>query len=211
MSRDIAELGRAGVATVYEAYGRRGLIEENWDVVTPGRRVAGPARTVLCGPGDNRAVHEAMDVVRPGEVLVITMDDPVPAAVLGDLLATQAAARGVAGILVNAAVRDTTDLAGMPMAIHTRWRNARGAGRSHRGQLNVPVCVGGTTIEPGDVVVLDDDGATSVQAADVPLVVEAVRARITKEACLRARWANGELSYDVYGLRAEDTEGSVRS
>lgn len=211
MSRDIAELGRAGVATVYEAYGRRGLIEENWDVVTPGRRVAGPACTVRCGPGDNRAVHEAMDAVRPGEVLVITMDDPVPAAVLGDLLATQAAVRGVAGILVNAAVRDTTDLAGMPMAIHARWRNARGASRSHRGQVNVPISVGGTTIEPGDVVILDDDGATRVQAADVPQVVEAVRARITKEAALRARWANGELSYDVYGLRAEDTEGSVRS
>jgi len=211
VSRDIAELGRAGVATVYEAYDRRGLVEESWDVVTPGRRVAGPACTVLCGPGDNRAVHEAMDAVRPGDVLVITMDDPVPAAVLGDLLATQAATQRVAGILVNAAVRDITDLTAMPMAIHTRWRNARGATRIHRGQVNVPVSVGGTTIEPGDVVVLDDDGATSVQAADIPQVLAAVRARITKEASLRARWANGELSYDVYGLRAEDTEGSVRS
>ncbi|CAL9563867.1 4-carboxy-4-hydroxy-2-oxoadipate aldolase [Streptomyces sp. enrichment culture] len=209
--RDAAELGRAGVATVYEAYGRRGLIEHTWDAVTPGRRAAGPACTVLCGPGDNRAVHEAMDALRPGQILVVTMAEPRPVALLGDLLATQAAVRGAAGILVDAAVRDTAELAGMQMAVHTRWRSARGAGKEHRGQVNVPVRVGGTTIEPGDTVVLDDDGATAVRAADVPRVVEAVRARITKEAALRARWLNGEISYDAYGLRAQDTEGSVRA
>ncbi|MCC5036710.1 4-carboxy-4-hydroxy-2-oxoadipate aldolase/oxaloacetate decarboxylase [Streptomyces sp. WAC 00631] len=209
MSPEAAELGRAGVATVYEAYGRRGLIEESWDAVTPGRRTAGPACTVLCGPGDNRAVHEAMDVLRPGEILVVTLAEPEPVAVIGDLLATQAAVRGAAGLLVNAAVRDTAELAGLQMAIHARWRNARGAGKEHRGQVNVPVRVGGTLIEPGDPVVLDDDGATAVRAADVPEVVRAARARIAKEAALRARWQNGEISYDVYGLRAQDSEGSV--
>ncbi|MZE75631.1 4-carboxy-4-hydroxy-2-oxoadipate aldolase/oxaloacetate decarboxylase [Streptomyces xinghaiensis] len=209
MSPGTAELGRAGVATVYEAYGRRGLIEESWDTVTPGRRTAGPARTVLCGPGDNRAVHEAMDVLRPGEILVVTLAEPEPVAVVGDLLATQAAVRGAAGLLVNAAVRDTAELAGLQMTVHARWRNARGAGKEHRGRVNVPVRVGGTLIEPGDLVVLDDDGATAVRAADVPEVVRAVRARIAKEAALRARWQNGEISYDVYGLRAQDSEGSV--
>lgn len=205
----VAELGRAGVATVYEAYGRQGLLESEWISATPGRRVAGTACTVLCGPGDNRAVHEAMARVQPGQVLVIAMEEPGPVAVLGDLLATQAAVRQVAGIVVDAAVRDSSELAAGPVAIHARWRNARGATRVHRGQIDVPVTVGGTTIEPGDVVVLDDDGVTAVRAADVDTAVDAVRARITKEADLRARWTNGELSYDAYGLRAEDNERSA--
>lgn len=200
----VAELGRAGVATVYEAYGRRGLVEHDWQVITPGRRVAGTACTAVCAPGDNRAVHEAMAHVRPGQVLVLTMEDPQPFALVGDLLVTQAAARGVAGIVVDAAARDTADLAASPVAVVARWRNARGATKSSRGRVEVPVTVSGTRIEPGDVVVIDDDGVTSVAAGDVGEVVDAVRARITKEAALRARWANGELSYDVYGLRDED-------
>lgn len=205
----VLELGRAGVATVYEAYGRRGLLEESWDAITPGRRVAGTACTVLCGPGDNRAVHEAMSIVEPGQVLVITMDEPAPVAVLGDLLATQAAVRGAVGVVVDAAVRDSAELPGLGLAIHARWRRAHGASRTHRGEVNVRVTVGGTTISPGDVVVLDDDGVTCVAAGDVEDAVTAVRERITKEAALRARWTNGELSYDAYGLRAED-EGRRR-
>lgn len=205
----IAELGRAGVATVYEAYGRRGLLDQPWEVVAPGRRAAGTACIALCGAGDNRAVHEAVAAARPGQVLVITMTDPEPVAVLGDLLATQAAARGVVGIVVDAAVRDVADLAGFSMAIATRWRRARGATKNIRGEIDVPVTLGGTTIAPGDVVVLDDDGVTAVQAEDAEETLIAVRSRITKEADLRARWANGELSYDAYGLRAEDNEGSL--
>jgi 4-hydroxy-4-methyl-2-oxoglutarate aldolase len=137
------------------------------------------------------------------------MEDPEPVAVLGDLLATQAAVRGVAGIVVDAAVRDSADLASFPFAVQARWRNARGASRTRRGSIDVPVTVGGTVITPGDVVVLDDDGVRSVSAPDVADAVAAVRGRITREAPLRARWANGELSYDAYGLRAEDIEGNV--
>ncbi|MPZ60409.1 MAG: dimethylmenaquinone methyltransferase [Propionibacteriales bacterium] len=209
MNRQVAELGRAGVATVYEAYGRRGLIAQEWDVVTTGRRVAGPACTVRCGDGDNRAVHEAMSLVRPGELLVITMDTPQPVGVVGDLLVTQAAAQGAVGILVNAAVRDSADLAGSQLAVLTRWRSVRGATRTARGEINVPVSLGGTTIQPGDVVVLDDDGAAVVSAVDVDDTVAAVRKRIAREAELRARWESGELSYDVYGLRQQDAEESV--
>lgn len=203
----VAELGAAGVATVYEACGRRGLLEREWVTVTPGRRVAGTARTALCGPGDNRAVHEAMARVRPGDVLVVTMEDPVPAAVIGDLLATQAVAHGAVGLLVDAAVRDVADLLEMPLTVHARWRNARGATKEHRGAVDVPVTIGGTTVNPGDVVVLDDDGATCVAREDVPAAADAVRARLHKEAGLRTRWASGELSYDAYGLRAEDEDG----
>lgn len=200
----VAELGRAGVATVYEAYGRRGLLEREWLAITPGRRVAGTARTALCGPGDNRAVHEAMSRVGPGDVLVVTMEEPVPAAVIGDLLATQAVAHGAVGLLVDAAVRDVAELAATPLTVHARWRNARGATKKHRGAVDVPVTIGGTTVNPGDVVVLDDDGAAAVAVADLTAAVDAVRARLEKEAALRSRWAGGELSYDAYGLRDED-------
>lgn len=204
MSAQVAELGDAGVATVYEAYGRRGLIDGPWDAVTPGRSVAGPARIAVCGPGDNRAVHEVMAHVQPGEVLVLTMTDPEPVALLGDLLATQAQAQGAVGVLVNAAVRDSADLAGMQLTVVARWRSSRGATKNVRGAVNVEVEFGETTVRPGDLVVLDNDGATSVAADDVEDVLAKVRARIAKEADLRARWAAGELSYDAYGLRAED-------
>ena len=204
MNDPMTELGEAGVATVYEAYGRRGLIEGPWDVVTPRRGVAGPARTAVCGPGDNRAVHEVMAHVRPGEIVVLTMEDPEPVALVGELLAAQAVGRGAVGILVDAAVRDSAELATMPLTTVTRWRTARGATKAKRGRVNVEVSVGQTVVRPGDVVVLDDDGATCVRSDDVDDLLTDVRARIEKERGLRVRWEAGERSYDVYGLRAED-------
>ena len=205
---EYSELAEAGVATVYEAYGRRGLLDHEWIPLTPGSRVAGPARIASCGQGDNRAVHEVMTRVRPGDVLVLTMPEPEPVALLGDLLATQAEAHGAAGILVNAAVRDSADLALMRCPVWTRWRRVRGATKNVRGSVDVPVEIGGTTVAPGDVVVLDDDGATAVAAADLDDVLVAVRQRLAKEDGLRRRWAAGEFSYDVYGMRAADEDSS---
>jgi 4-hydroxy-4-methyl-2-oxoglutarate aldolase len=198
------ELADAGVATVYEAYGRRGLLDVDLSPLAAGSRAAGPARIALCGQNDNRAVHEVMSHVQSGEILVLTMPEAAPVALFGDLLATQALTAGVAGVLVNAAVRDSTDLAKLAMPVWTRWRRATGATKNTRGSVNVPVTIGGTVIEPGDVLVLDDDGATAIRAAEVDSVLFAVRERIAKEDGLRKRWAAGELSYDAYGMRAED-------
>ncbi|RAJ59920.1 4-hydroxy-4-methyl-2-oxoglutarate aldolase [Streptomyces sp. Amel2xB2] len=200
----VAELAAAGVATVYEAYGRRGLLDAEWTPLRPGLRLAGRARIARCGQGDNRAVHEVMPRLRPGEVLVLTMPEPEPVALFGDLLATQAAARGAAAVLVDAAVRDSADLARQQYGVWTRWRRARGATKDRRGSVDVPVEIGGTTVAPGDLVVLDDDGVTAVAAADVETVLDAVRQRIAKEDGLRERWAAGEFSYDAYGMRAAD-------
>lgn len=204
-----AELAEAGVATVYEAYGRRGLIDVHLIAVSPGRRAAGPARIAMCGQNDNRAVHEVMARLQPGEILVLTMPEAAPIALFGDLLATQAHTAGAAGVLVNAAVRDSADLAGLSMPTWTRWRRCTGATKNVRGAIDVPVRIGGTTIEPGDVIVLDDDGAAVIERSDLDHAVEAVRARIAKEDDLRRRWAAGELSYDAYGLRAEDEKTSA--
>ncbi|KIH98238.1 dimethylmenaquinone methyltransferase [Streptomonospora alba] len=206
------ELAEAGVATVYEAAGRRGLIDLDLEPLLPGTRVGGPARIALCGQDDNRAVHEAMARLRPGEVLVLTMPEPRPVALFGDLLATQAKRRGAAGVLVDASVRDAADLREMGLPVWTRWRRVRGATKNVRGSVDAPVELGGTTVAPGDVVLLDDDGAAAVPADRIQATVEAVRERIAKEDGLRERWRSGELSYDAYGLRAEDeTAGRVRT
>jgi 4-hydroxy-4-methyl-2-oxoglutarate aldolase len=198
------ELAEAGVATVYEAYGRRGLLNIDLFPVVSGRSAAGPARIALCGQDDNRAVHEVMAHLQPGEILVLTMPEATPVALVGDLLATQARARGAAGILVNAGIRDSADLAEFDLPVWARWRRSAGATKNVRGSIDVPVTIGGTTIEPGDVVVLDDDGATAVVKSDVDSLLTAVRERLAKEDGLRKRWAAGELSYDAYGMRAED-------
>jgi 4-hydroxy-4-methyl-2-oxoglutarate aldolase len=198
------ELAEAGVATVYEAYGRRGLLDVDLTPLAAGGRAAGPARIALCGQNDNRAVHEVMAHLQPGEILVLTMPEAAPVALFGDLLATQAQTAGAAGVLVNAAVRDSVDLAKLAMPVWTRWRRATGATKNSRGSVNVPVTIGGTEIEPGDVLVLDDDGATAIKSSEVDSALVAVRQRIAKEDGLRKRWASGELSYDAYGMRAED-------
>lgn len=204
MTEHASELSQAGVATVYEAAGQSGLIDVDLEPILPGSRVAGPARIALCGQDDNRAVHEVMSHVRPGDVLVLTMPEPRAVSLLGDLLATQAKVRGVAGVLVNAAVRDVPDLREMGLPVWTRWRRVRAASKDARGSIDVPVTIGGATIAPGDLVVLDDDGAVVVRAPDLDTTLGSVRARLAKEEGLRARWLTGELSYDAYGMRAAD-------
>ncbi|MFI6263071.1 RraA family protein [Micromonospora sp. NPDC051006] len=203
----IETLTAAGVATVYEAAGRCGLIDVDLVQVVPGTRVAGPARTVRCGQDDNRAVHEAMTLVRPGEVLVLTMPEPAPVALLGELLATQAKVAGAIGVLIDAAVRDVDELRELGLPIWARWRRVRGATKRERGSLDVPVRVGGATVEPADIVVLDADGAVVVARNSAADVAAATKTRIDKETGLRARLDAGEFSYDLHGLRTQDESG----
>lgn len=204
---DAAQLLRGfGSATVYEASGRRGLLDADWRQVVPGSRAAGRARTALCGQADNRAVHAAMDRLQPGEVLVLTMPDPVPIALIGDLLATQAKAQGAAAVLVDGAVRDVEDLAALGLPIWMRWTRIAGAGKQEGGELDVPVTVGGAQIAPGDWVVLDADGGVTFPATLLEQILRASAARCDKEDTLRARYAAGELSYDLYGFRVDDEQ-----
>lgn len=200
----IGILASAGVATVYEAAGRVGMVDLPLIQVLPGSRVAGPARTVRCGQDDNRAVHAAMDRLQPGEVLVVTMPEPAPVGLVGELLATQAKLRGAAGLLVDAAVRDTDELRRLGLPVWARWVRVRGAAKLAPGELDLPVTVGGASIAPGDVVVLDADGAVVVPAAALEATVTAVQHRLDNEAALRERFQRGELSYDIYGFRDQD-------
>jgi 4-hydroxy-4-methyl-2-oxoglutarate aldolase len=202
------ELAQLGVSTVYEAAGRRGLIDAPLVQVVPGSRAAGPARTARCGQGDNLMVHAAMSRLEPGEVLVLTMPDPAPVALIGDLLATQAQQRGAAAVLVDAAVRDVEELAEMGLPIWARWVRSRGADKNIVGQLDVQVEVGGARIRPGDIVVLDADGAAVVEQERVDEVLGASRERAERERVKREKLRGGALSYDLDGLR-EIVEGGA--
>jgi 4-hydroxy-4-methyl-2-oxoglutarate aldolase len=203
----IAELAALGSATVYEAGGRRGYVDLDLIQILAGSRVAGPARTVMCGQDDNLMVHAAMAEVQPGEVLVLTMPEPRPVGIVGDLLATQAKAHGAAAILIDAAARDIETLAELGLPIWARWVRIKGATKDVPGTIGDTVQVGGATIRQGDIVVLDADGAAVVEAERIDEVLEASRKREDNERVKRIKLAEGELSYDLDGLR-ERVEGA---
>ena len=195
------ELAQLGTATVHEAAGRAPLVDVPLVQVLPGSRAAGPARTVRCGQDDNLMVHAAVAEARSGEVLVLTMPEPAPVALVGELLATQAKGRGVAALLVDAAVRDLDELRELGLPIWARHVRVRGASKKIAGVIGEPVQVGGATIRQGDVVVLDADGAVVVEHERVEEVLAAARERAEREREKRARLEDGALSYDLDGLR----------
>jgi 4-hydroxy-4-methyl-2-oxoglutarate aldolase len=195
------ELRRLGTATVYEASGRKGIVDVTFEQVIPGSRAAGPARTVRCGQGDNLMVHAVMDRVEPGDVLVLTMPEPAPVAIVGELLATQAERRGAAALLVDAAVRDVEELRELGLPVWARWVRVRGADKRAVGSIDETVEVGGAEIRPGDAVVLDADGAVVVSQERLETVLAAARDRAEREHAKRAKLSAGSLSYDLDGLR----------
>jgi len=199
---DHAAIAALGVATVHEAAGRVGIVDVPLIRVVPGSRVAGPARTALCQPGDNTMVHAAVAHARPGDVLVLTSTEPAPVALVGELLATQAQRQGVAGVLVDGAIRDLDELAELGLPIWTRHVRAQGATKGQVGKLDVPVVVGRVEIRPGDLVVLDGDGALVLPAERLDEVLPLAVERTERETAMRRRYQDGELSYDLQGLRA---------
>jgi 4-hydroxy-4-methyl-2-oxoglutarate aldolase len=204
------ELAQLGSATVYEAAGRRGYVDADLIQVLPGSRAAGPARTVRCGQDDNLMVHAVMAEVQAGEVIVLTMPEPRPVALVGDLLATQAKAHGAAAVLVDAAVRDVETLAELGLPIWARWVRVKGATKNIAGAIGEPVEVGGATIRTGDVVVLDADGAAVVEAERVDEVLAASHEREDRERVKRARLQAGGLSFELDGLREKLEELRAR-
>lgn len=199
--KDIIRLSELGVATVYEASGRDGLIDIALIQLVPESRVAGPARTALCGQDDNLMVHAVIEHIQPGEVLVLSMPEPAPVALVGELLATQAKVRGAAGILVDASVRDVSELIELGLPIWSHFIRVRGATKQKIGELNGTVTVGGTDIAPGDIVVMDVDGGVRVKGERAEEVLKASEERLAREAALRKQLLAGQMSYDLHGLR----------
>lgn len=201
MTEVYEQLRRLGSATVYEASGREGLLDLRFEQVIAGSRAAGPARTVRCGQGDNLMVHAVMERVEPGDVLVLTMPEPQPVALVGELLSTQAKRRGAAALLVDAAVRDVEELRELGLPAWARWVRVRGADKATVGSLDETVAIGGVPVRPRDTIVLDADGVVVVRQERVEEVLAAARERAARERSKREKLAGGSLSYDLDGLR----------
>ena len=195
------EAVRLASATVHEAAARSQVVDLDLVQVIAGSAAHGPALTVRCGQDDNLMVHAAVAQAEPGEVLVLTMPEPRPVALVGDLLATQMKRRGIAGVLVDAAVRDVEELRELGLPIWARWVRVRGADKTVPGTIGDPVEVGGATIRQGDLVVLDADGAVVVEHERVEQVLAAAREREEREVDKRAKLQAGALSYDLDDLR----------
>jgi len=201
---ELARLAELGVATVYEASRRTGLLSGSFVQLQPGSRAAGRARIARCAQDDNLAAHAVMEHVEPGDVLVLSMPEPRPIALMGDLLAVQAHVRGVAAVLVDAAVRDREEIERLGLPVWARWVHAAGADKLDPGEIDRPVTIGGVQIAPGDVIVLDADGVVVVERAALQATLAATELRFGKEEMLRGRLETGELTLDLMGLRRRD-------
>lgn len=194
-------LGAAGSATVHEAIGRRGYLGPEIRARMDGARIGGTAVTVLSHPGDNIMVHAAVEVCTEGDILVVANTAPSPHGMFGDLLASSLMARGVKGLVIDAGVRDLADLREMGFPVWSRHVSCQGTVKNSPGSVNVPISIGGITIEPGDVVGADDDGVVAVPRGEAAWALTQSEARLAKEEATRARLAAGELGLDMYGLR----------
>lgn len=210
MTKDalVAELATYGVATAYEAAGRRGLIDVPLTAILPQKRIAGRALTVACGQNDNLAVHACIEHIQPGSIIVVAMPEPRPIGLIGELLAVQMKRKEAAGVLVDAAVRDVQELQALGLPIWTRYVRAAGATKDGTVGFDGMVTIGGSTIHDGDIVVLDDDGAMVVASADALRVCDASRERVEKERALLERFERGEISIDTHGLRSKVQGGT---
>ena len=197
----IDRLGAVGTATVHEGMGRIGFAGPHLRPIQHDARIAGSAVTVLSHPGDNIMIHAAVEVCRPGDVLVVTNTAPSTHGGFGDLLATSLMARGVRGLVVDAGVRDTADLRAMGFPVWAQHVSCQGAVKSTPGSVNVPVVLGAVIVQPGDVVCADDDGVVVVPRERATWALEQSDARLANEAEMRARLEAGELGVDIYGLR----------
>jgi 4-hydroxy-4-methyl-2-oxoglutarate aldolase len=198
----VEEFEKLDVSTVYEAQGKIGLMNYNLKPILNGTSICGPAVTVVCHAGDNLMIHAAIEVCQPGDILVITTIGENVAGMIGELIVTALMKRGVQGVIIDSGIRDVAKIRDLGFPIWTKAVHSQGTTKLKGGWVNAPAICGGTTVNPGDLIMADDDGVVVVKKEDLEFALESSKQRLKKEEETKLKIAKGELSLDFYNLRA---------
>lgn len=193
-------LRQLGAATIYEAQGAKGALDSGIKPIAPGMRLAGPALTVDTRPADNLMLHYAMLKAKPSDVLVVDAKGFLEAGVWGDVFTEQAQRIGLAGLVIHGAVRDAAAMTEAGFPVFSRGLSIKGTGKHQPGRLNVTVTIGDVAIDPGDIIVGDQDGVVVVKRHEVEAVLQKSRQREEKEAHFRQQIRDGATTVDLLGL-----------
>jgi len=198
----VKKLAQFDVSTVYEAQGRTGLVGNSIKSIQQGKSICGPAVTAICYAGDNLMIHAAIEVCQPGDILVITTIGESVCGMIGELIVTALISRGVQGVVIDAGIRDVVKLREIGFPVWSKAVHSQGTTKVRGGWVNAPAICGGAQVQPGDIIMADDDGVVVVCKNDVQMAIESSIKRMAKEEQTKAKIARGELSIDFYGLRA---------